>query len=397
MNRIKQFRLARGYSLDDLASAMGGIVTKQALSKYERDLSLPSARVLNRLAGALNVKAMQLWAEPELAVRFVAFRKRSSLPAKAQTAIQALVGEKLEERTRLQDYCFASVPFEVPIQKYGVGSEGDAEEAAAKVRELWKLGVDPIANVTAVLEDHLVHVIEVDAPEKFDGISAVAETDKGKPKAAAVVTRSACPGDRQRLSLAHELGHLVMKLSKKVDEEKAAFRFAGAFLAPRASLQREVGARRTSVRIEELLILKQRFGMSMQALLKRMSDLEIITATTYKWAYVHLSKLGYRKEEPQPIRHEVSEWLRQAGLRCWAEGFITRQEAERLVGQRLDEKESPTSLRRRSFLTLPLEERRRILEEQATQMEKSYEADDSWREIQEGEIVDNGQPKAKAR
>jgi Zn-dependent peptidase ImmA (M78 family)/DNA-binding XRE family transcriptional regulator len=389
LNRIKQFRLASGYSLDDLANAMGGIVTKQALSKYERGAFVPSAPVLNRLAGALNVKAVQLWSEPTISVHFVAYRKRSTLPVKAQATIQARTAEKLEERTRLQDYCYSSVPFEVPIEKYPIVSEAAAEEVAEKVRNLWKLGVDPIANLTAVLEDHLVHVIEVDAPEKFDGVSAIAQTEGGKPKAAAVVSRSACPGDRQRLSLAHELGHLVMKPAKSVDEERAAFRFAGAFLAPRASLRREVGERRTSVRIEELLILKERFGMSMQALLRRMSDLEIISGTSYKWSCVHLSKLGYRKQEPQPIKRETSEWVRQAGLRCWAEGFITQQEAERLVGQRLDEKESPTALRRRSFLKLPPDERRRILEEQATQMQQHYESDDSWRLIQGGDIIEH--------
>ena len=389
MNRIKQFRLARGYSLDDLANAMGGVVTKQALSKYERGLSVPKAPVLNRLAAALNVKALRLWAEPELTVRFVAYRKRSTLPIKAQNAIQALVEERLEERTRLQEYCFGSAPFDVPIEKYAVSSVDDAEEAARKLRDLWELGVDPIANLTAVLEDHLVHVIEVDAPEKFDGISAVAENEAGKPKAAAVVSRSECPGDRQRLSLAHELGHLVMKPSKSVDEEKAAFRFAGALLAPKNSIKREVGERRSSVRIEELLILKQRFGMSIQALLRRLSDLEIISATTYKWSCVHLSQLGYRKQEPQEIKRESSEWLRQAGLRCWAEGFITQQEAERLVRQKLDETESPSSVRRRGFLKLSVEERRRILEDQAAQMQEHYDADDSWRLIQEGDIVEH--------
>jgi hypothetical protein len=107
-----------------------------------------------------------------------------------------------------------------------------------------------------------------------------------------------------------------------------------------------VSDRRTSVRLEELLILKRRFGMSAQALLRRMSDLAIISPTTYKWSGVHLSKLGYRKQEPQEIKREASEWLRQAGLRSWAEGFITQQEAERLAGQKLGEKESPTSLRR---------------------------------------------------
>lgn len=389
MNRIKQIRLARGLSLDDLANAMGGIVTKQALSKYERGLSMPSPSVLNRLAEALRVKAMQLWSEPPLSVRFIAYRKRSTLPKKAQAAIQALVEEKLEERARLQDFCFSSVPFDVPIEKFAVTSEHAAEEVASKVRDLWKLGVDPIANLTAVLEDHLVHVIEVDAAEKFDGISAVVENEAGKPKAAAVISRSKCPGDRQRLSLAHELAHLVMKPAKDVNEEKAAFRFAGAFLAPQPCLKREVGERRTSVRIEELLILKQRFGMSIQALLRRMSDLEIISPTTYKWSCVHLSQLGYRKQEPQKIKRETSEWLRQAGLRCWAEGFITKQEAERLVGQKLGEKESPTSLRRRAFLKLSPEERRRILEEQAAQLQEHYDTDDSWRRLQEGDIVEH--------
>jgi hypothetical protein len=45
--------------------------------------------------------------------------------------------------------------------KYGLGSEADAEEAAAKVRELWKLGVDPIANVTAPPEPS-----DVNGPER---------------------------------------------------------------------------------------------------------------------------------------------------------------------------------------------------------------------------------------
>ena len=103
MNRIKEFRLARGFSLDDLAQAMGGIVTKQALSKYERELSVPSAPVLNQLAGALGVKAMQLWAKPSVAVRFVAYRKRAAFPKHAQSEIEALVTQRLEERVKLQD------------------------------------------------------------------------------------------------------------------------------------------------------------------------------------------------------------------------------------------------------------------------------------------------------
>ena len=80
MNRIKQLRLARALSLDDLSDAMGGIVTKQALSKYELGQSTPSAPVLNQLASALGVKAMELWAAPSIQVKFQGYRKRASLP-----------------------------------------------------------------------------------------------------------------------------------------------------------------------------------------------------------------------------------------------------------------------------------------------------------------------------
>lgn len=388
MNRIKRLRLARGFSLDVLAQAMGGIVSKQALSKYERGLSRPSTPVLTQLAGALGVKTMELWAQPSMTVRFVAYRKHATLPKKAQAALEALVAQKLEERTRLQGFCYPADHFDLPLEQIPVSTEQDAESAAEKMRQVWSLGTDPIANLTAILEDRLIHVIPLEAPEKFDGISAIAEDEDRNPQAVAVVSRLGCPGDRQRLSLAHELGHLVLKLAKDVDAEKAAFRFAGAFLAPRVSIEREVGRSRTSVRFEELLILKRRFGISIQALLKRLSDLEIISPTSFKWSWIQLSKMAWRKQEPQPLAPEKPEWLRQTALRCLAEGFVTQQEAERLLGHELDGEKVLATPRRRAFLKLPLEERRRILEQQSEQIRKHYEESESWRSLQGGDLID---------
>jgi transcriptional regulator with XRE-family HTH domain len=80
MDRVKQVRLARGLPLDELANAMAGIVTKQALSKTERGLSMPGPSVLNRFAEALHVKAMHFWAEARATVRFIAYRRHSALP-----------------------------------------------------------------------------------------------------------------------------------------------------------------------------------------------------------------------------------------------------------------------------------------------------------------------------
>src|SRR6266566_4951511 len=184
MNRIKQLRLARGLSLEELADAMGGIVTKQALSKYELGASTPSAPVLNQLAQALGVKAMELWTAPSFDIKFLGYRKKMSLPQRWQESFEANLSRKLEERLTLQDYCYGSIPFDLPIRAYDVHTEGDAEKAAESLRDKWKLGVDPVADLTGVLEDHLVHVIEMDGPDNFDGISAIVEDATGKPRAA---------------------------------------------------------------------------------------------------------------------------------------------------------------------------------------------------------------------
>jgi hypothetical protein len=105
----------------------------------------------------------------------------------------------------------------------------------------------PISSVVGVLEERLIHVLEIDAAERFDAISAVA-WDDSRVTAAAVVSRRGVAGGRQRLNLAHELGHLVLKVPAGIDEEAAAFRFGAAFLAPAEKVRREVGEHRTFIR-----------------------------------------------------------------------------------------------------------------------------------------------------
>jgi Zn-dependent peptidase ImmA (M78 family)/DNA-binding XRE family transcriptional regulator len=388
MNRIKQLRLAKGLSLDDLAQCMGGVVSKQAISKYERNLSFPSAPVLNQLALALDVKAIELWKEPDISVRLVAYRKGSTLPKKSQASIEALVCRQIEHRLRLQGYCYDNIPFELPVQSIEVNELEQAEEAAEQVRSLWKLGEAPIGDLTSLLESNLVHVLEVDAPKRFDGISAIVEDRHGNFRAGAVATRTGCPGERQRLNIAHELGHIVLKPKKNVDEEKAAFRFGGAFIAPRYFLENQVGSKRTSVELEELLILKRRFGLSIQALLRRLLDLEIISQTHYKWWCIYISKQQWRLREPEELPNEKAQWPKQAALRAFSEGYVTSEQANDLAGEEVVSQVNPGTLRRRAFLNLPIEERRRILEEQASQMKKHYSEDKNWRAIEDGDVID---------
>ena len=217
------FRCARGLSQDALIDLMGGIVTKQSISKYELGLATPSPKILNRIAEALNVKVSQLWAQPSLDVHFIAYRKGSGLKKNHKEQIEAYVKQTLEDWIRLNEITGGDCHSPIPVKKMKVQSFEDIENSAEMFRKDWKLGSGPIPSVTGMLEDRNVFVIDVDTPENFDGISAYATDSHNKTVAAAVASRKNICGERQRLNLTHDLGHLVLDVSEDFDEEKAAF------------------------------------------------------------------------------------------------------------------------------------------------------------------------------
>lgn len=386
--RLRQLRLARGLSLEALVAAIGGAVTKQSLSKYEQGKATPSPVVLNRLAEALGVKAAYLWSEPSIRVEFVAYRKGSALPKGEQARVEGLVAEELETRVHLQQLLGQVEEINLPLQAFSIHDLEDTEAAAIQLRNQWQLGLDPIANVTDVLERHSVQVIEIDAGDKFDGISAVAYDESGQKRAAAVVTRRGVPGERQRLSLAHELGHLLLEVPETVNQETAAFRFGAAFLAPAVLVRQEVGGKRAFIQPQELMLLKRQYGMSLQALLRRLCDLEIITESYYRQWCIDINRLQWRRREPLEMLPEQPQWMRRAVLRALAEELISREEAEAVFGEPVKGELGLPTIERRSFMKLPLEERRRVLSEQAEKLTTYYEQDSEWRDMEAGDFVE---------
>lgn len=387
VGRLKQLRLARGLSLEDLAAEMGGIVTKQALSKYELGLSKPSALVLNRLAGALGVKAAYLWSEPSINCKFIAYRKGTGLAKTEQQRVESVVCQMLEDRVRLQQMIQGTTQVDLPVKGFKVKAVEDTEDFAKGLRSKWNLGLGPIPTVTGTLEDRFVHVFEIEASQRFDGISAVAYDSDKRVAAAAVVSRKALPGGRQRLNLAHELGHLVLDMPKNLDEEKVAFRFAGAFLAPDETLFRELGRKRSLVQAAELLLLKQKYGMSIQSLVYRLHDLGIISDQHHKQWWMAINREGWKKEEPLELKPEKSEWLKKNVLRALSEGFITKGDAMKALGESVEVQEPITLVERRAFLKLPIEERRKIMAKQAKEMAADYKAG-KIEDLETGEILE---------
>lgn len=386
--RLKRFRIARGMTLADLETAIDRLVSSSTLSKYEKGIRQPSVKTLNRIAAAYGIKSAQLWSEPLCDVESIAFRKKTKLSKREQARIKAFVAEEVEKRVWLQEQISKQNTLKLPILGTTVSNLDDAEEAAYTLRETLGLGKTPIKNLMGVLEEQGIYIIEVNASETFDGISAVARDTKDKVSAAAIAIRSEIPGDRQRLNIAHELGHLILDIDKNVDPEKAAFRFGAAFLATAEQLRKDVGQKRKRFYNKQLFDLKKRYGMSIQAIFYRFKDLGIITDTYYEKFCIKVNVLGWKKKEPVNIPLEHPQRFHEQVRHALSEKLITEKDAIRLLNQ-TEQKPSETSLsKQRQFLTLPKKERHRILSEQAKEMVDFYENDPEWREWEGGPVVE---------
>ena len=351
--------------MDDLVAKMNGFVSKMSLSNYERGQMQPGAAVVVELAKALGVRPEELWLEPQIEVRFIRFRKKALLRRKEQSRLRNLLMIELEHRVRVQNLVAPNERPKVP-GPFEVHGLEDAEEAAMRVRQEWNLGEAPIRNLTDLLECHLVHVVDVDAPTTFDGISAnVLDVVDQSVRATAVVSRTGLCRERQRLNLAHELAHIVQQPQGDVDEEKAAMRFAAALLAPARALRGMTGSERSSVTLEELMMLREFFGMSMQAVLFRMKELGIISERyTQEW-WKTFAKNGWKKKEPGETAPEQSRWLRRSVMRAFSEGLLSFEDAADLLGSEEGLPMPESVAQRRAFLSLPAKEQARLLKQEA--------------------------------
>ncbi len=209
-----------------------------------------------------------------------------------------------------------------------------AETLAIQMRHAWELGLNPIQDMIDTLEAKGVMIITtgVETDKKFDGLAGkIGNTP-------VVVISTAQSGDRQRFTLAHELGHLVVhgRLAEGIDEEKVCNAFAGAFLLPAQTLIEHLGEKRRHIEPRELLMLKHEYGISMLAALFRAGQCGIITPATQKNLFMLFSKNGWRTLEPGNAYPQETTYLhKQLVYRALGEEYIGESKAAELLGMSL--------------------------------------------------------------
>lgn len=334
--RLRLARAAAGVSLRDLVAKIDNRVTAQAIGKYERDESMPSSGVLIALAKGLGVSVGYLLGDEKLIVEGVEFRKKASTSRREEAQVEAKLLHHLERYLKLEELLgLASVEWDKPREApYPARSLEDAEHAAATLRTAWGLGLDPIPNLAELLEERGIKVCSLDADD-IGGLTARV-TAPGKPGIPVIVVNRLSWGERKRFTLAHELGHMVLDPHPDVNAEKAANRFAGAFLMPAEALWREVGKHRTSISLGELVQIKGLFGASLQAIAYRCRDLGIFGDGVFRRLFMLFNERGWRSypyEEPGAIKPGLEEPKRMARLcyRALAEDAISEAMAAEIL------------------------------------------------------------------
>ncbi len=334
-NRLKRSREALGLSLRDLEAKIQGLVTAQAIGKYERNESMPGSTVLLALARALEVSPDFLLSEQPIELTGVDFRKGPQAGVKEEKAVEAAVLDQVERYLALEEFLpEAKSHWELETPLIADSIEG-AEACADSLRMLWKLGIDPIPMMAELLEEKGVKVIALDLPESVSGSKAFVHR-VGNDNVPVIVVNAGHNGERQRFTLAHELAHLVLNfvgLSDK-EQEKAADRFAGSFLVAKEMLIELIGRHRKEISMGELVELKKLFKVSVASLIVRCNQLGLISKALYGRLWGQIRAWGWnspQSNEPYRLDPEIPQRMERLCFRAIAEGAVSESKAAELM------------------------------------------------------------------
>lgn len=287
-------------------------VDLRSVSGYEKGEYEPKDDRLEHIANVLRfpVSFFMQGDIPLVSPDTASFRAMSKMSAaKRDIALSAgsialLLNEAIESR-------FILPPIDLP----DLSREPTPESAAAELRRHWGLGELPIKNLIHLLESKGARIFSlvIDA-EEVDAFSLWRE----RSPFIFLNTRKSC--ERSRFDCAHELGHLVIHHhgEQRIDGsqivEREADAFASAFLMPRASVLAYAPRVPT---LDQILNLKEIWGVSVAALNYRFHQLGITSEWHYRELAIQIARKGYRKSEPNSRPRETSQVLGKvlSGLR----------------------------------------------------------------------------------
>lgn len=277
-------------------------MSQSKISFFELGHRVPTAEEIGQIASALEYDAEFFYlSEPVHAVgASLLYRQKAAVPVKDQRQAEAEINVRKIQISRMLRSCslgehnFPSIPAEE--------LDGNPGAVAREVRKMWKIPQGPIRDLTAVVEEMGGIVVHMDFHSRsIDGAHLWVP---GLPPM--FFMNKAVPGERYRFSLAHEIGHAVMHRAVGMGEiETEANIFASEFLMPRIEIRSDL----RGFNLETARRLKPFWKVSMQALITRAKDLDLITKAAANQLWQKISSRGMRVAEPWPLPMETATTL----------------------------------------------------------------------------------------
>lgn len=290
--KIKQSKL-----LEILNKKYSIKITQSDLSRIEKGYKVNiSQELITAISEILDFPPTFFYMEGDIIdVKLSLFRKRQKLKSSDISFILGSVNIFVDICNLLLNdtkELNIDVPY-FPIEKYK-----NPEQIARALRIHWNIPQGPIMNLTEIMEDNGIIINYIDPNSKyFDGCSYT------KYGLYFVFINPNMPGDRQRFTLAHELGHIIMRNSSSPikESENEANRFAAEFLMPEI----EIGYNLKKIDLEKACYLKPYWKVSIAAIIRRALTLKYINQARYKSLCSYMAQKGYNTKEPFDIPKEI--------------------------------------------------------------------------------------------
>lgn len=343
--RFKEALQFRGKRMTELARELG--ISKQSLSLYANGENNPPYDNVVKIARALDFPFEFLMSQDICTTITDNTYFRSQATAKkldqnAQKIKLEYVAKGYEVLLNYVDFPDRNFPpifFKRTDNILQADSDevlGQIELIAEKVRKHWGIGTGPIDNMQYLLESNGIIVTGFkDVNEKIDAFSQRINIKNGGTVFVIALAIGEKPDVRLRFDMAHELGHILMhnwddnndSISKEEFNalEKQANMFASALLLPRETFGKSVAPYANN--LEYYRLLKKKWGVSIQAMMYRARQLELITANQFQYMMRMISAKGWRTHEPGDTPGTINSTIFQGAIDVLIEGnYLTVEE-----------------------------------------------------------------------
>ena len=327
--RIEKARKLRGFSLRKLADSTGLSHTQISyIEKGQRSLNGPT---LLSIAKALDLPVDYFMREETFSSREVSYRKIKALSEKKQSMIWQMIELQVENYLEIEDILAIRHDFtsEYLSDIESIESE-DIDDIACCVRDHFALGRSPIASASALLEEMGIIVVGIKGVRGFDGVSLL--VDDYIPVIA--YNTEIGQAERVRMTLLHELGHLLLndKLRAKSEKEieNICTSFASHLLLPDQILKSYFWGRVKSLSMTDLIELQSTYGISIDAIIYRLKALLFISESKYKSYWMKKNASPELKCEIEKSRYEepLSQRFVRLVIRALDKSLITMSKAK---------------------------------------------------------------------